>query len=281
MPQIIRTMTLCEVDLAIDWAAKEGWNPGIHDAECFFAADSGGFLVEEMDGEPVATISVVQYGDDYGFLGFYIVKPEFRGRALGFPILMAGLKRLGARNIGLDGVVEQQRNYIRIGFKMAYNNIRYEGVRDAESSSPDPAIVPLRKVPFDQLCDYDCKYFFTRREAFLKPWIAQPQTTALGYVVEGVLQGYGVIRKCRKGYKIGPLFGDTDEIARALFARLIGVLEQGETFYLDIPEPNSDAKKLVVDYKMQKVFETARMYTGPAPDLPLERIYGVTSFELG
>ncbi len=28
-------------------------------------------------------------------------------------------------------------------------------------------------------------------------------------------------------------------------------------------------------------FETARMYTGPAPALPLRRIFGVTTFELG
>jgi hypothetical protein len=32
---------------------------------------------------------------------------------------------------------------------------------------------------------------------------------------------------------------------------------------------------------MAPVFETARMYAGPAPDLPLAQIYGITSFELG
>lgn len=29
------------------------------------------------------------------------------------------------------------------------------------------------------------------------------------------------------------------------------------------------------------VFETARMYRGAMPRLPLERIFGITSFELG
>jgi len=32
---------------------------------------------------------------------------------------------------------------------------------------------------------------------------------------------------------------------------------------------------------MKPVFETARMYTGAAPDLPLPKLFGVTSFELG
>ena len=41
----IRTMTQDEVELAIDWAAREGWNPGLHDAACYYAADPNGFLV--------------------------------------------------------------------------------------------------------------------------------------------------------------------------------------------------------------------------------------------
>jgi hypothetical protein len=32
---------------------------------------------------------------------------------------------------------------------------------------------------------------------------------------------------------------------------------------------------------MTQVFATARMYTGPAPAIDLDRVFGVTSFELG
>ena len=53
----IRTMRREEVAFAIDLAAREGWNPGLHDAECFFSADPGGFLIGELDGEPVGCIS--------------------------------------------------------------------------------------------------------------------------------------------------------------------------------------------------------------------------------
>ncbi len=281
MRYTIRTMTRGEVDLAIDWAANEGWNPGIHDATCFHAADEGGFLLAELDGQAIATVSAVMYGDGFGFLGFYIVKPEYRARGFGFPILKAALDRMSGRNIGLDGVVEQQRNYIRLGFRMAYNNIRFEGKRTAESYPQNPAVVPLNTLPFDQLCDFDHRFFFERRETFLRAWIVQPGTMALGYMTNGIPEGYGVIRPCRTGYKIGPLFAENDVIAREIFHALIGAIEVGETFYLDIPEPNRKAQQLVRDHAMQKVFETARMYTGRAPDLPLNRIFGVTSFELG
>jgi hypothetical protein len=41
----IRTMNRHKVDIVVDWAAEEGWNPGLHNAVCFHAADSSGFLV--------------------------------------------------------------------------------------------------------------------------------------------------------------------------------------------------------------------------------------------
>jgi hypothetical protein len=41
----IRPMTRDELDLAVEWAAQEGWNPGLADAECFHAADPEGFLI--------------------------------------------------------------------------------------------------------------------------------------------------------------------------------------------------------------------------------------------
>ena len=34
-------------------------------------------------------------------------------------------------------------------------------------------------------------------------------------------------------------------------------------------------------FGMHPVFETARMYNKEAPPLPLEKIYGITTFELG
>ncbi|MDA3874626.1 MAG: GNAT family N-acetyltransferase, partial [Kiritimatiellae bacterium] len=127
-PYSIRTMNGEDLRCAVDWAAAEGWNPGLHDADCFYAADPGGFLVGELDGEPIASISVVNYGDDFAFLGFYIVKPEFRGRGYGRHLWKAGTDRVAGRTIGLDGVVEQQANYIKSGFDLAYRNCRYQGV---------------------------------------------------------------------------------------------------------------------------------------------------------
>ena len=90
----IRAMSRSELQLAIGWARDEGWNPGLHDATSFHAADPEGLLVGVLDGRPISSISVVRYGQTFGFLGLYIVIPEQRGRGYGYALWQAGMARL-------------------------------------------------------------------------------------------------------------------------------------------------------------------------------------------
>ena len=76
----IRVMTTAEVDLAVEMAAGEGWNPGLADAAAFRAADPKGFFGGFLDGEMIASVSVVNYGAAFAFLGFYIVRADHRGQ---------------------------------------------------------------------------------------------------------------------------------------------------------------------------------------------------------
>lgn len=277
----IRTMRRADLDLAIEWAAREGWNPGIRDAACFFAADPEGFLLASLDDEPVAVISAVRYGEEFGFVGFYIVAPAFRGQGFGLRIWQAAMERLAGRNVGIDGVVAQQENYLKSGFRLAYRNIRYAGRQGPGGSGDEAGIIPLTEIPFETLAAYDRRHFPAPREDFLRTWIAQPGGAARGAWDGARLRGYGVIRPCRQGHKIGPLFADDPEVGERLFQALTRSVGEGELFYLDIPETNPDAVDLVCRHAMEMVFETARMYTGECPRLPISSMFGVTSFELG
>jgi hypothetical protein len=273
-------MTRREIDVAVDWAAAQGWNPGLHDANCFHAADPGGFLIGLLGDEPVATISVVKYGASFGFLGFYIVKPAYRGQGYGIRIWNSGLASLEGRVVGLDGVVDQQENYRKSGFVPAYRNIRYQG-SGVGSAKGRAEIVPLSTLPFDEVSAYDRPFFPDSRVPFLKCWIAPPQGCALGFVRDGSLAGYGVLRACRSGFKIGPLFADDPEIAESLFHALQENVPGDAPVFLDTPAVNAAAVDLAEHHNMTAIFETARMYAGRSPDLPLHRLFGVTSFELG
>lgn len=59
----MRQMQLPDARAAIAWAAKEGWNPGLHDATTFYATDPQGFFVGEYGGDPVSCISAVAYDE--------------------------------------------------------------------------------------------------------------------------------------------------------------------------------------------------------------------------
>ena len=100
----IRTMQRDEVRLAVDWAAAEGWNPGLYDAPCFHAADPQGFLLAEVSGEPVGCVSAVSYDGRFGFIGLYIVAPAWRANGMSSVFETARMYAGPAPKVELDAV---------------------------------------------------------------------------------------------------------------------------------------------------------------------------------
>ena len=280
MSLAIRSMTPGEVGLALDWAAAEGWNPGIADAACFHAADPGAFLVATLNDAPIGCISATVYGAAFGFIGFYLMRPEFRGKGYGMALWRAAMARLQGCVIGLDGVVAQQANYQKSGFTLLHRNIRYGAAAPLMPPQPGPQPIEATALNFDQVAAFDRRFFPGSRDAFLREWLTAPGHIALVLLGTDGVQALGVLRPCREGSKIGPLFAETPEAARRVFSALLARAPAGPVF-LDVAEPNSAAISMAQEAGMAPVFETARMYSGPAPDLPLAQIYGITSFELG
>ncbi|CCD97327.1 conserved hypothetical protein [Bradyrhizobium sp. ORS 375] len=270
-----------EIPLAVEWAAAEGWNPGMSDAACFAVVDPQGFLLAERDGVPVATVSCVNYDDSFAFLGFYIVRPDQRGHGYGLRLWQAAMAHAGARIVGLDGVVAQQDNYRRSSFSYAYANVRYGGtvpaVRSAEARSD---VVTLTDVPLADIEVSDAAVFPAPRRAFLRAWIEAPDHVGRAVIRDGRLAAWGVIRPCRTGYKIAPLVAQSRADAEAVVGALLSEIGASEVF-LDVPSINPEAVALAESLGLKPVFETARMYTGPIPPLRIERVFGITTFELG
>ncbi|WP_086800786.1 GNAT family N-acetyltransferase [Streptomyces caniscabiei] len=273
---VVTRATLDDWAVVARWAGDEGWNPGLSDPACFFAQDPEGFFIGRLDGEPVSSVSVVTYGDDYAFLGFYLVRPDQRGRGHGLATWKTALAHAGERTVGLDGVVAQQDNYRQSGFAPAHRTFRYSGVVPATAVPAD--VRPVHDAAL--LAAYDRACHPADRPRFLEHWLTADGHRALARIVDGRLTGYGVVRPGRDALRIGPLFADTAADARALFAGLAAEAA-GRELAVDVPEPNTAAVALVEEYGLTPSFETARMYTGPIRPYAAERVFGVTTLELG
>ena len=108
-----RKLTFPEFETLVDWAAKEGWNPGLHDAELFYKTDPEGFYGYFEQNTMVGGGSIVSYNGELGFMGFFIVHPEYRAKGIGNGLWLLRrdmlLKRLQpTAAIGMDGVVSMQ-----------------------------------------------------------------------------------------------------------------------------------------------------------------------------
>ncbi|MGD1922785.1 MAG: hypothetical protein ACFB03_01160 [Paracoccaceae bacterium] len=72
----IAQMSPEDLNIAIESAVAEGWNPALDDAGAFVAADPHGFFVGWLGDEAVSAISEVRHSKDFGFLGFYLCRPD-------------------------------------------------------------------------------------------------------------------------------------------------------------------------------------------------------------
>ena len=257
--------------MAVEWAAAEGWNPGLHDPACFSTADPAGF-VGVWRGEPVACISAVAQRRT-----LRLHRPlhrETRVPRKGFGIrTWQPACYLGDRNIspmGRGPAGEHRKS----GFELAYRNIRWRGARGrhrcARGGSGRRALEQLPRSPVlsvgargssppgSRAAGCRCARDDRRRPCRRLRCRA---------------------RRCRtaaRSARFSPTTRASPLVPYALAARM-----PGEVIVLDVPETNPAAVALAERHGMTSVFETARMYTKDAPAMAIDRVFGVTSFELG
>lgn len=277
------TLDLQGIRTLVDWARNEGWNPGPSDADVFYQTDPAGFRGFLRDGELIAGGAIVSYGGDFGFMGLFIVKPEYRAEGIGRDLwyqrrdtLLARLKKGSA--IGMDGVVAMQPFYQKGGFTIAFRDYRY--ALQGSRCPVDQSITSISSADFEIIQKYDTRCFGVDRKMFLSAWLSMPGIFPFKSVRDGELNGFVVLRKASSGYKVGPLFARDLSTAVELFHACLDAVP-GEMVFLDIPGNNPDAQQLVREHHMTEVFECARMYYGTPPVTPAGQIFGITSFELG
>ena len=267
----------------VEWAVKEGWNAGPHDAEVFFTTDPNGFYGYFLGHTMVAGGAIVSYSGTFGFMGLFIVTPEYRGKGIGRKLWYQRRDMLLSRlnpgaPIGMDGVVAMQPFYAEGGFHIAFRDERH---RNTGKHFDIPLeISPLNNSGLNEIYAFDSMCFGTARKQFLDAWLQVPGMLAFQYQSSGNLEGFVMMRQANEGYKIGPLFAKSPRAAEALYQACLNA-KPGASIYIDIPLCNLNAIALAEKFNTTYVFECARMYYGNPPDIPWENVYGITTFEVG
>ncbi|MCA8926578.1 MAG: GNAT family N-acetyltransferase [Alphaproteobacteria bacterium] len=272
-----RTGTPSDLATMINWAADEGWNPGLDDANPFFASDPDGFFVAEMDNRSVASISVVNHNADFAFLGFYICHPDYRGQGIGMGLWTHAMAHAGNRTVGLDGVADQEANYAKSGFVRTGASMRMAG---SLSPQDDARVRRMQDGDLDRLLMLDAKANGFSRPGFLTSWLAETQSrrsVVLGDADD--ITGFATLRRCREGVKIGPIVAPTAEDALCLVRAGLALLP-ADPVIIDVPSENSAFLSALQARGFNDTFATARMYRG-APPQRSSLLQAIATMELG
>ena len=159
--------------------------------------------------------TIFSYDRQFGFMGLFIVRPEWRGAGLGAQLWTHRLgllrSRLDARAaIGMDGVLPMVPFYERGGFVFAHRDLRFEGIANGAA---DPRAQRIDESLFDAIDRFDRIHFPAPRRSFLRRWVFQLGAHAVAMLEDDQVVGYGVVRPARTGFKIGPVFANRPDIA--------------------------------------------------------------------
>lgn len=281
----IRLLNRIEQSELVSWANKEGWNPGLHDAGLFWEIDPDGFLGIEVDYVLAGGGAIIRHNPTFGFMGLFIMRPEYRSRKLGTTLWIARRDRLLSRldagaTVGLDAVDTMVPFYARGGFVPHVRQARFGWVAPSKPRAISSDITPLAQIPFQKLIEYDRDCFPGLRAHYLELWTRQKDAHAIGVTKGDQIVGYSVMRRCVSGWKIGPLFADSFAHAQELLAAH-AQRSAGERIFLDAPQNNPAAMKLCRSHGMREVFGCVRMYLGVAPKIASHKIFSITNFEIG
>lgn len=280
----IEKMTKEDMKMMIDRAIAEGWTESYDSMDLFYEMDPNGYFKGMIGDEVVSVVSAVQYPDNYAFMGYYIVAPQYRGRGYGLKLFQHALDYCKGCLVGLDAVESRAPTYEKIGFVTSEGSDRYVGT--AKKATVPLNVISYEPKHFDDIAEYDKPFFPSQRRDFLKQWLVIPNAkTVVYYNDDHKLQGYGSIHKTNKGWEIAPLYADTREIAKSILIALVNQIDEGSYFGVNCPDTNKDAVDLFNEkdniYGFHLYFHNLRMYKDGMPQLDIPRSFSVLSLSVG
>ncbi len=293
-PLKILPLTPEDIACVTQWARVEGFAPGVGDVAIFRHTDRQGLWVGWIDEKPVGCIAGVRYNSFYGFIGLFLVVPEYRGNGYGVELWRHALEHLADLPcIGLEAAIERVDDYSCWGFKPSSSTTRWQWKESDEYLANTLGIqnehnglqlLEGSSIPSRAVQTYDAKREPSPRPHFISDWLHHPAGKVLALTDnKGNCHGFGRIRPCLlpegEGWRIGPLLADSPQLAELLLSHLMD-RHQGSILF-DSPGANPSVKPIMKRLGFTVVSETLRMYRGQQPPISMNEVYGLACLELG
>jgi len=285
----IRPLERGDIAAITHWARQEGFAPGSGDVAIYRHTDRQGIWVGWLGSERVGCIAGVRYSSAYGFLGLYLVQPQWRGRGYGLQLWRHALEHLADLPcIGLEAAPDRVADYAGWGFAPASPTTRWQAISNGAIPPPPSAegwqLLADGAIPEIAVQAFDAQREPSPRPHFLSQWLQHPAGTVLALIDgSGACHGFGRIRPCLlprgEGWRIGPLMAETPQAASRLLQGLLH--HHPGVVLIDAPGANAAAAPLLERLQFRPVASTLRMYRGEAPAVSLRDVYGLACLELG
>jgi GNAT superfamily N-acetyltransferase len=259
------------------------WRSSYEVLDAFRLLDPNGFFGIRADGKLIGTISAVRYEENFGYIGYYFVHPDYRRRGLGTKLFQRAMAYLEGCNVGLTGVKDRVHEYQAHGFVEYAEDHRFVG-KPAKLPLEDQNLQKFQDSLLDAVVEYDRTCFVSKRKRFLQDWFRVQGAYTYVYVQDDIVRGYATIHPIHQSWEIGPCFGDTKDIAKALIIALVNDLPPAATFGLNLTTENPEGMSLArefSEYAFAPFLAMARMYTKGKPDIDSSKVWSPLSFSVG
>ena len=248
-----------------------GWNQTLDDWRLLLKISAAGYGME-VDGQLIATATLVGYGQRLGWVGMVLTHPDFRRRGLARELVsrvMEQAKRLAIQTVKLDATDEGRGLYESLGFRAEQPVERWQlgaGIgRARESSSGSPSF------------DADAEACGYNRSSLLK---SLATVSEAGVARDGSRDGYILNRPGRICTYLGPCVARDRKAARSLIEGAISRYPDSSWFW-DLLPANGDAVAIAQELGFARVRNLTLMTWGLELRGKEENVFAIGGFEFG
>jgi GNAT superfamily N-acetyltransferase len=258
----VRLLRFADVPAALRLCATAGWNQTAEDWRRMIELEPEACFGVEVEGELVATTTLLCYGADLAWVGMVLTHPDHQRRGYGRQLVSAALDVARARQIPcikLDATDQGRALYESLGFVVEQAIERWRGPGRSSVPAARAGVIPL---------ELDKQAFGADRSRFLQALDSPPTTAENGYVMS---------RPGAHTRYLGPCIATDRRTAESLIS---ATLAEG-TWFWDFLPSNHSAQALTTQFGFERVRRLVRMRVGKPIVTRDDWVFAIAGFEAG